>query len=350
MRLLVPIATVFSAISLFAGQATPEPKPATTTSQQTTGTDLSQSEALTTAPRSTTERPNMSGAGLDKTLTGVLMDASCRAIAVRNSSAELTTVSPSHSRQDGMTGASAQSTQGETGRTRTETEQRSRLTSPRTAAGTDNKPMPRLTETGRASSGPANASATGTTGAAVAPPSATVSGTADAPMSRLTESGRRSAISGPSHASALGTTGAAADMTPSQVRTPSQAGTPPQSGNLQSMDTVQGPGASSGTGDRARRSARDVAAAESVSGDAETVREKYQACQVTASTTSFALHAEGALYVLDRASNQMVQEQMRNEAFRASMSDKKDASRWMTVTVQGTPTSENVLTIRSVRK
>lgn len=258
-----------------------------------------------TTPRSTTERPNVSAHGMDQTLTGVLMDATCKSISSTRS--DLTQVpgrmaTPIAMRQDGQSGANAQSTLGETARTQTEQEQRAmKVYSPQT---------------------------TGTTGSAITPknPAGTAAAgartEADDRMPRLTESGRSSATAGPSQASATGTTGAAT------------ATAPTESSIVQSVAPE--------IGERARLVSSDS--------DQMTVRNKYRECMVKPSTTSFAMHAGGQLYVLDRASNDMVQEQMRNEAFRASMANQQDQSQWMTVTVKGTPTSDNTLTIRSVRK
>jgi hypothetical protein len=81
-----------------------------------------------------------------------------------------------------------------------------------------------------------------------------------------------------------------------------------------------------------------------------TVREKYAECKVTPSSTVFALHAEGELYILDQASNAIVRRQMRNEAFQAGMVDESGEPRWMTVTVQGFAAADGSLSIRSVRK
>jgi hypothetical protein len=232
-------------------------------------------------------------------------------------------------RQDGQTGANAQSTQGEIARTNTEQESRSlKVYSPQSAAGPD-----RASAAGTTGAAANNAPAPGARNEADDRMRRTESGAIEN-MPRLTESGRASATSGPSQASATGTTGAATAMAPTQA------------GQVQSLATAgTGTSGQTATGERARTADTAVA-----SPQIETVREKYRGCMVTPSTTSFAIHADGTLYVLDRASNQMVQEQMRNEAFRASMTNQRDASQWMTVTVQGTPTSENVLTIRSVRK
>ena len=168
-------------------------------------------------PRSTTERPNVSAPGMEKTLTGVLMDAGCKSIASTRSDLTQMPRTPIAMRQDGQTGAGAQSTQGETARTQTEQEQRSLKVY--TAPG---------------STSPDRSSAVGTTGAAAtaAAPAAGARTQADDRMPRLTESGRSSATGGPSNASATGTTGAAV------------ATAPAESGNVQSLPA--------GTGERAR--------------------------------------------------------------------------------------------------
>jgi hypothetical protein len=54
--------------------------------------------------------------------------------------------------------------------------------------------------------------------------------------------------------------------------------------------------------------------------------------------------------VLDQASNEMVRQQMRNEAFRGAMTDRTGEPHWITVTVVGTPGENNALSITSVRK
>lgn len=176
--------------------------------------------------------------------------------------------------------------------------------------------------------GPAQASATGTTGAAssTAAPSIRREGEArrdtdvapDRNMRRETEAAvRGTPTAGPSWASATGTTGAAVGTAP------------PQTSQVRRADS---------------RSRSDQAA------ETDTVAEKYAACRPKSGTTSFALHASGKLYVLDSASNEMVRKQMRNEAFSASMSNGRDGYRWMTVTVIGTPGDGNMLKVESVRK
>lgn len=73
------------------------------------------------------------------------------------------------------------------------------------------------------------------------------------------------------------------------------------------------------------------------------VPDTYRDCRLKASTTSFAIYTNGRVYMLDRVSNQMMQEHMLKA---------KDVSsgRWMTRTLVGTATSDNVLTLRAVRK
>ena len=77
-----------------------------------------------------------------------------------------------------------------------------------------------------------------------------------------------------------------------------------------------------------------------------TVPDKYRSCGVTSSTTSFALYANGKVFVLDRISNQMMQEHMQKPGSSSSTA----GSRWTTLTVVGTATSEDVLTLRSIGK
>jgi len=140
-------------------------------------------------------------------------------------------------------------------------------------------------------------------------------------MRRETEASTRGVpTAGPSWSSATGTTGAAVDAVP------------PQPGRVEQARTQ-------------RNSANRTESSES-----ETVAEKYAACKATDETRSFAIHANGKLYILDDESNEMVRKQMRNEAFRASMSNGRDGSRWMTVTLMGTPGAGNSLHLESVRK
>jgi len=232
--------------------------------------------------------------GSAETITGLLMDASCRAIASGRSG-------------NNSAGENAAARQGGEGvRTRTD------------------------------ALGPSHASATGTTGAAsnTASPSGSVSpGTGqarrdtevipDRSMRRETEASTKgAATAGPSWSSATGTTGAAVDSVP------------PQATNVPN----------------ARRSTGGNANSSPLSSQTETVGDKYSECRPTADSTAFAIHAGGTVFILDKSSNEMVQNQMRNEAFRASMSDRRDASRWMTVTVMGRRGAGDTLHVQSVRK
>ena len=75
------------------------------------------------------------------------------------------------------------------------------------------------------------------------------------------------------------------------------------------------------------------------------IPDKYRDCRVKGATTSFALYADGTVYVLDRLSNQMMQEHMLK-----ARSANRDSGEWATKTLVGTATSENVLSLRTIRK
>jgi len=250
-----------------------------------------------------------------RSITGILMDASCQAIVDRSKSAAArdsvssSAASPTNVRDSRSISPAAQST-----------------ATSASAYGT--------------TGGPSNSSATGTTGAAStiastgAASQRSPSTTTEREMPRVTESASvGTATAGPSHASATGTTGAATGTVPPQ----SSYNT--QSGRASTTST------SAGVGERARSETGTA----SLNADT-TVREKYAACVPKPSSTVFAIHANGTLYTLDQASNEMVGQQMRNEAFSANMSNGRDGTRWMTVTVLGTPGADNMLSIRSVRK
>jgi hypothetical protein len=153
-------------------------------------------------------------------------------------------------------------------------------------------------------------------------------------MNTVTHAGRQSttagvhgqtgSTSGAASASAQGTTGAAVI-----------GSTTESTGGLQTHTAT-----TSSTGDRARSTDNRIAT---------TVGEKYKNCMATANTSSFAIYSNGSLYVLDQAGNDMVRQQMGAEAFRASMVDANGSTKWMTVTVQGTPNGES-LAITSIRK
>jgi hypothetical protein len=99
------------------------------------------------------------------------------------------------------------------------------------------------------------------------------------------------------------------------------------------------------TADLPARPTEPSAGERSVSEDS--VPDKYRDCRVKSSTTSFAIYANGRIYMLDRVSNQMMQEHML-KAGPAARHTK--SSEWITRTVVGTATSDDVLTLRSIRK
>lgn len=80
--------------------------------------------------------------------------------------------------------------------------------------------------------------------------------------------------------------------------------------------------------------------------DTATVQEKYAGCAPAATTTSFALHTEGKLYVIDDEGNDLIRRQMSGEAFRAAMS----AAKWISVTVEGSPAANGMFHVTSIRK
>jgi hypothetical protein len=77
--------------------------------------------------------------------------------------------------------------------------------------------------------------------------------------------------------------------------------------------------------------------------------DRYDRCKATASTTEFAIHTDGQLFVLDEDGNHVVRQQMRNDSFRASLSDDSGAPRWLTVMVEGRKNGDR-LTITSLRR
>lgn len=72
------------------------------------------------------------------------------------------------------------------------------------------------------------------------------------------------------------------------------------------------------------------------------VPEKYNGCKLKSSSTSYAVYTNGRVYMFDRISNQMMQEHMAKEA--------ANDTNWIVRTVVGTTTSDDVLTLRTVRK
>jgi hypothetical protein len=79
------------------------------------------------------------------------------------------------------------------------------------------------------------------------------------------------------------------------------------------------------------------------------VREKYRACMVKPTSTSFALHSDGRLVVLDEAGNQLVRQQLALEEFRSAMTDAGGNAKWMSVTVDGSMQGDR-MSVTSVKK
>ena len=77
------------------------------------------------------------------------------------------------------------------------------------------------------------------------------------------------------------------------------------------------------------------------------VPDKFRDCRLKASTTSYALYTNGKVYMLDRVSNQMMQERMAKAPRNNSAANSND---WTTSTLVGTSTSDDVLTLRSIQK
>jgi hypothetical protein len=253
--------------------------------------------------------PSTTG-GTERTLTGVLMDATCQAIASRGT------------------------VQGGSMRVHT-------------ASGSTNTASGSTSNSTGATSGASSASAQGTTGAATGGNQASSSqGTSQSEMQTVTQAGRQSstagvhgqtgATSGADSASAQGTTGSA----PVEVN---QAGTP---GNTKLSSQTGETGLARSDTSNAARTGERSRSADSVS---TTIRDKYRDCIAKETTTSFAIHADGSLYVLDRAGNDLIRQQMGGEAFRGSMTNAAGAPQWVTVTVQGTANGDS-LTITSVRR
>jgi len=94
---------------------------------------------------------------------------------------------------------------------------------------------------------------------------------------------------------------------------------------------------------------REGARARTIAAKAADEGDRYETCKATAATTDFAIHTDGQLLVLDEEGNQVVRHQMRNDSFRASMSDESGAPRWLTVMVEGRKAGDR-LTITSLRR
>jgi hypothetical protein len=77
--------------------------------------------------------------------------------------------------------------------------------------------------------------------------------------------------------------------------------------------------------------------------------DRYEGCKASSSTTQFAIHTDGQLFVLDEDGNDVVRQQMRNDSFRSSLSDESGAPRWLTVMVEGHRNGDR-LTLSSLRR
>jgi hypothetical protein len=77
------------------------------------------------------------------------------------------------------------------------------------------------------------------------------------------------------------------------------------------------------------------------------IPDRYRDCRLKSSSTSFALYSDNKIYMLDRISNQMMQEHMLKAKPEVPNTD---GARWTMRTLVGTTTSDDVLTLRSIRK
>ena len=103
-------------------------------------------------------------------------------------------------------------------------------------------------------------------------------------------------------------------------------------------------GAAGTTGERSRTGS-DPATSASFT----TVREKYRDCMVKPTTTSFAIHSDGRLIVLDESANQMVRQQVTSDQFRSAMTDASGNPKWMSVTLNGSMQGDR-LSVTSVQR
>jgi hypothetical protein len=104
----------------------------------------------------------------------------------------------------------------------------------------------------------------------------------------------------------------------------------------------------------ARETRRRAAAKEGTRGRTAAAKhsddsDRYEKCKATPSTTEFAIHTDGQLFVLDQDGNDVVRQQMRNDSFRSSLSDESGAARWLTVMVEGRRNGDR-LTLSSLRR
>jgi hypothetical protein len=111
------------------------------------------------------------------------------------------------------------------------------------------------------------------------------------------------------------------------------------------------PGTASASRENRQRhtAAREGTRARRVTAKPDNEGDRYEACKATASTTVFAIHTDGQLFLLDEEGNDVVRQQMRNDSFRSSMSDESGAPRWLTVMVEGRRSGER-LSISSLRR
>jgi hypothetical protein len=77
--------------------------------------------------------------------------------------------------------------------------------------------------------------------------------------------------------------------------------------------------------------------------------DRYDGCKASASSSRFAIHTDGQLFILDDDGNDVVRQQMRNDSFRSSLSDESGAARWLTVMVEGHRNGDR-LTLSSLRR
>lgn len=268
-----------------------------------------QSQAPPSAPPSSSSTAAQPGATSgSQTLMGVLMDADCQVIQSSRSTAgssnpaqsAMNTTTSSPAQGDVKTYSGSSSSQSSTS-----------ATSSTNTTGSEQR---------------ASSSATAAPAAAPTPtPAPTASSSASTTSSsRPTEDqGQRTGDTGERSRSATATTSSSANATETTAATSATATTP---------------------GDTSSSSADTMSSFTAV-------REKYSQCMVKPTSAAFAIHSDGRLYIFDSAGNDMVRQQMANEAFRAAMNDANGAPKWMSVTVIGTPdASSNQLAVTSIRK
>ena len=96
----------------------------------------------------------------------------------------------------------------------------------------------------------------------------------------------------------------------------------------------------SDTGERARTATSGSSAAMNTSASAG-VGEKYAQCGARATTTAFAIHADGRIIALDDASNQMVRDRMSSgTSFSSALTDSNGNPKFMSVKVSGSASGD----------